>query len=177
MDQLTVAIAKANHALVLDCRDLTTSYVRIPDEMAIVLCDSRMERRLASSGYNERRSECQNAARMIGVESLRDASLSQIEALPYPLRRRARHVVTENMRTVAAAEARRANDLAALGELMNDSLRSMRDDFDIVPPQLDSPRCCGSEHPRVFRCQDDRRWVRRRRPSTWYLATQSRWSG
>ena len=82
MDQLTVAIAKANHALVLDCRDLTTRYVPIPDEVAIVVCDSRMERRLASSGYNERRAACQEAARMIGVESLRDASLGQIEDLP-----------------------------------------------------------------------------------------------
>ena len=67
MDQLTVAIAKANHALVLDCRDLTTRYVPIPDDMAIVVCDSQMERRLASSGYNARRAECQKAARMIGV--------------------------------------------------------------------------------------------------------------
>ena len=133
MDQLTVAIAKANHALLLDCRDLTTRYVPIPDGVAIVVCDSRLERRLASSGYNERRAACQEAARMIGVNSLRDASLRQIEDLPYPLRRRARHVVTENQRTIAAAEALLVNDVAALGELMNDSHRSMRDDFEIVP--------------------------------------------
>ncbi len=152
MDQLTVAIAKANHALVLDCRDLTTCYVPIPEEIAIVVCDSRMERQLASSGYNERRSACQNAAHMIGLESLRDASLDQIETLPLTLRRRARHVVTENDRTIAAAEALRANDLATLGELMNDSHRSMRDDFEIVPSRIDAlaaavrdvPGCLGA---------------------------------
>jgi galactokinase len=152
MDQLTVAIAKANHALVLDCRDLTTRYVPIPDEVAIVVCDSRLERRLASSGYNERRAECEEAARLIGVDSLRDASLRQIEDLPCPLRRRARHVITENERTIAAAEALLVGDIAALGELMDDSHRSMRDDFEIVPAQLDAlaaavrdiPGCSGA---------------------------------
>jgi galactokinase len=89
---------------------------------------------------------------MIGVDSLRDASRSQVEDLPTPLRQRARHVVTENERTIAAAEALLANDVAALGELMNQSHRSMRDDFEVVPPRLDAlaaavraiPGCLGA---------------------------------
>jgi len=150
MDQLTVAVGREGHALLIDCRDLTTSYVPFPDDVAIVVCDSRMERRNASSGYNDRRAVCQEAARMIGVQSLRDASLSQVDALPPTLRRRARHVVTENERTLAAAEALRVHDLAALGELMNESHRSMRDDFEIVPPQLDALAAAVRDIPGCF---------------------------
>ena len=147
MDQLTVAIAKANHALVLDCRDLTTRYVPIPDEVAIVVCDSRMERRLASSGYNQRRAACQEAARMMGVRSLRDDYEPDREsALSAPSASSSR--CHENERTLASAEALLANDVAALGELMNESHRSMRDDFEIVPSETRhsrrrSPGCPG----------------------------------
>jgi galactokinase len=150
MDQLTVALAKADHALLLDCRDLTTRHIPIPAEAAIVVCDSRMERRLASSGYNDRRAACQESAKLMGVETLRDATLDQVEQLPSSLRGRARHVLTENERTIAAAVALTAGDLAALGELMNDSHRSMRDDFEIVPPQLDALASAIRETPGCF---------------------------
>ena len=104
MDQLTVATAIADHALLLDCRDLTTSHVR-SQTIWRSLSATVGWRRLASSGYNDRRAACQKAATMIGVDSLRDASLSQVDELPPSLRKRARHVVTENDRTVVAAEA------------------------------------------------------------------------
>ena len=166
MDQLTVAIAKANHALVLDCRDLTTRYVPIPDGWRSSFATAEWNGDLRHRATTSVGSACQKAARMIGVDSLRDASLRQIEDLPYPLRRRARHVVTENQRTIAAAEALLVNDVAALGELMDDSHRSMRDDFEIVPSRTRRSRCCGSGCPRVFRCKADRRRDSAARPST-----------
>ena len=137
MDQLVVAVAKGNHALLLDCQDLTYRHVPIPANAGIVICDSQMERRLASSGYNERRAACEQAATLIGVTTLRHATLEQVEQLPPPLHRRALHVVTENERTLAAASALDSGDLVALGDLMNDSHASMRDCFEIVPSEID----------------------------------------
>jgi galactokinase len=137
MDQFTVALAREDHALLLDCRDLSYRHISIPDGVTIVVADSRMERRLVRSAYNERRAACEEAARRLGVRALRDATLDQIESLPEDLRTRARHVVSENERTVAAAAELEAGNLAAVGELMDDSHRSMRDDYGIVPPLLD----------------------------------------
>ncbi len=137
MDQFTVALAQAGHALLLDCRDLTYRHIRIPDGVAIVIADSRIEHKLAASGYNDRRAACERAARQLGVSALRDATLDQVKTLPPVLRQRARHVVTENQRTVAAATELEAGNLEAVGELMQASHRSMRDDYEIVPPQLD----------------------------------------
>jgi galactokinase len=137
MDQFTVTLAHEDHALLLDCRDLSYRHIPIPDGVAIVVCDSRMERRLASSAYNERRTACEEAARLLGVPALRDATLDQVETLPDELRRRARHVVSENERTLAAATELEAGNLEAVGALMDDSHRSMRDDYEIVPPLLD----------------------------------------
>jgi galactokinase len=137
MDQFTVALAREDHALLLDCRDLSYRHIPIPAGVTIVVADSRMERRLAGSAYNERRAACEEAARLLRVPALRDATLDRLDALPESLRRRARHVVSENERTVAAARELEAGNLDAVGELMNDSHRSMRDDYEIVPPLLD----------------------------------------
>jgi galactokinase len=137
MDQFTAANARAGHAMLLDCRDLSYRHIPIPDGVAIVVCDSRIERRLAASGYNERRAACEEAAALIGVPALRDARLEDVERLPAPLRKRARHVVSENERTVAAAAEFEAGNLDAVGRLMDDSHRSMRDDYEIVPAELD----------------------------------------
>ena len=137
MDQFTVALGCAGHALLLDCRDLSYRHIPIPAGTAIVVCDSRLERRLADSGYNDRRAACERAAAALGVEALRDATLEQVETLPDELRKRARHVVTENARTLAAAGALEHGDLEAVGALMLESHVSLRDDFEVVPPQLD----------------------------------------
>jgi galactokinase len=150
MDQLTVAVARANHALLLDCRDLTTRHIAMPEDAAILACDSRIERRLASSGYNERRAGCEEAARTIGVATLRDATPDQVAQLPSSVRKPARHVITENTRTLAAAEALAQGDLPLMGELMNESHRSMRDDFEIVPSQLDALAGAIRETPGCF---------------------------
>lgn len=138
MDQFTSALAREGHALLLDCRDLSRRDIRIPGGVAIVVCDSHVERRLAASGYDDRRRACEEAARQLGLRSLRDATLDLLDVLPPDLRRRARHVVEENERTVAAATELAAGNLEAVGALMDDSHRSMRDDFEIVPPELDA---------------------------------------
>jgi galactokinase len=153
MDQFSVALARAGHALLLDCRDRSYRHIPIPDDVAIVVCDSRVRRRLAESGYADRRRACEAAAAQLGVPALRDATLEQVETLDdETLCRRARHVVTENARTLAAAAALERGDLDAVGALMLESHVSMRDDFEIVPPRLDElaavvrdvPGCRGS---------------------------------
>ena len=138
MDQFASANARAGHALLLDCRDLTYRHIPIPPEVVIVVCDSRMERRLAVSGYSDRREACEAAARRLGIRALRDAKLEDVETLPALLRRRARHVVSENDRTLAAARELERGDLEAVGLLMDESHRSMRDDYEIVPPLVDA---------------------------------------
>jgi galactokinase len=152
MDQFAVALARAGHALLLDCRDLSYRHVPIPGGVAILVCDSHVERRLATSGYNDRRAACERAAALLGVRALRDATLDRLRELPPDLRKRARHVIEENERTVAAATELEAGNLDAVGALMDDSHRSMRDDYEIVPPELDAlaaatravPGCYGS---------------------------------
>jgi galactokinase len=138
MDQYTSANARAGHALLLDCRDLSCRHIPIPPEVVIVVCDSRMERRLATSGYSDRREACEAAARRLGIRALRDAKLEDVETLPALLRKRARHVVSENARTIAAAHELERGDLEAVGRLMDESHRSMRDDYEIVPPLVDA---------------------------------------
>jgi galactokinase len=133
MDQFTVTLARAGHALLLDCRDLTYRHIAIPDGVAIVVCDSHVRRELTGSGYNERRAECEAVAAELGLTSLRDATLEQVADRP-----RARHVVSENERTLRAAAALESGDCSTFGELMNASHASMRDDFEIVPPELDA---------------------------------------
>jgi len=152
MDQFTVANARAGHALLLDCRDLSSRHIAIPSGTRIVVCDSHIERRLAGSAYNERREACADAARALGVAALRDATLEQLDDLPAGLRRRARHVVTENARVLAGAAELGAGNLAAFGELMDESHASLRDDFEVCPSALDRlasavravPGCYGS---------------------------------
>jgi galactokinase len=133
MDQFAVSLGRAGHALLLDCRDLTYRHIPIPDGVAIVVCDSHVRRKLADSGYNQRRAECVAAAAQLGLASLRDATLDQLTDLP-----RARHVVSENERTLRAAAALESGDCVTFGELMDASHVSMRDDFEIVPPELDA---------------------------------------
>jgi galactokinase len=142
MDQLACVRGRRGHALLLDCRSLESDPVPIPDRTAIVILDTRTRRELGSSGYNDRRRECEEAARALGVASLRDASVSELytrwAAIPDVPRRRARHVITENERTIAAAEALRAGDAELVGGLMNESHRSLREDFEVSSETLDA---------------------------------------
>lgn len=136
MDQLASSMAGTGQALWIDTRSLERRSVVLPAGSAVLVLDSGVSRTLAGSGYNQRRAECEQAARLLGVPALRDVTdPARCEALPEPLRRRARHVVTENARVQAALDC--GDDAAAFGALMNASHASLRDDFEVSVPALD----------------------------------------
>lgn len=142
LDQISSAYGKQDSALLLDCRSLVVQPVAFPANAAIVIVPSGIARGLVDSAYNERRAQCQQAAKYFGVETLRqldwamlDAGQSGCDATVY---RRARHVVTENARTLAAAEAMACGNLAELGQAMRASHASLRDDFEVSVPAVDA---------------------------------------
>ena len=141
MDQMVSAAAEAGHALFLDCRSLDYQHVPIPATLAVVVLDTSTRRGLVDSAYNERRSQCENAARHFKVRALRDLSLSALESekadLPETVYRRARHVLSENQRVLRAVEALRADNPAGLGQTLNEGHASLRDDFEVSGPALD----------------------------------------
>lgn len=132
MDQMAALHAVAGHALLLDCRSLAVEPIPIPRALGVVVVHSGTERTLADSAYAERRVEVDTVAARLGLASLRDATRSQVRNDP-----RARHVVTENERVLAFADALRAGDTGALGPLMLASHASLRDDFGVSTPALD----------------------------------------
>ena len=142
MDQLISANGVAGHALLMDCRTLSLSPVPLPGATAVVVMDTKTPRGLVNSAYNQRRAECERAAEVLGVAALRDADLTDLEQaadrLDAVVFRRARHVISENERTLRAAEAMRAGDAAALGRLMNASHDSLRDDYEVTSHTLDT---------------------------------------
>ena len=158
MDQFASTLSKRGHALLIDCRTLAHEHVPVRLEeagLAVVIANSAVQRELASSAYNDRRRECDEATALLRVQlgrpdlSLRDLSLAELEhALaghsframisdPGPRMRRARHVVSEIARVAAAVEALRADDFGTLGALMEESHLSLRDDYEVSSPQLD----------------------------------------
>ena len=146
MDQLIAVFGRADHALLIDCRDLTYRAVPLPPSVAVVVCDSHIARTLAASAYNQRRQECDAAVRALqqwypGIRALRDVSEDQLAAhqheLPEPLRARARHVVSENRRALQGAAALESGDIATFGRLMNESHASLRDDYQVSLPDID----------------------------------------
>jgi len=141
MDQLISACSEEHHALLIDCRSLETQAVSMPEEMSIVIINSNKKRGLVDSEYNTRRLQCEEAARVFGVKALRDVSIEQFERrineLDTVVAKRARHVITENDRTVQAADALRRGDMQLMGALMAQSHISMRDDFEITVPEID----------------------------------------
>ena len=140
MDQLISAQGKAGHALLIDCRSLELTDAPIPDDVAIMIVHSGVTRGLVDGHYNERRRQCEAAAVAMGVSALRDADLEMLEAagLEPVTKMRARHVITENQRTLDAADALGKSDLVTLGMLMAQSHASMRDDFEITVPPIDA---------------------------------------
>ena len=151
MDQMISAAGRAEHALLIDCRSLHTDVVPIPPATTVVVLDTATRRGLVDSAYNDRRGQCEAAARVFGVSALRDVSAARFESesgrLDEVTRRRARHVVTENERTLQAAEAMRRGDAVAVGRLMNASHESLRDDFAVSSRELDVMVECGRAHP------------------------------
>ncbi|MFL7864517.1 galactokinase [Vibrio cincinnatiensis] len=141
MDQMISAEGRENHAMLLDCRSLATQAVPMPEEMAVVIINSNKKRGLVDSEYNTRRQQCEEAARIFGVKALRDVTIEQfnekVSELDDMVAKRARHVITENDRTVEAAQALRTHDMKRMGELMAESHASMRDDFEITVKEID----------------------------------------
>jgi galactokinase len=141
MDQFASALGEAGHALLIDCRSLDIRPVSIPKGLAIVVMDSHVPRNLADTPYNRRREECAEAAAALGVRSLRDVQTEALEAaradLDDSLYRRARHVASENERTLQMADALEDGDLTSIGRLMQESHQSLRDDFQVSTPELD----------------------------------------
>lgn len=146
MDQLTAALAEENHAMLIDCRSFQVT--QIPMSLpgtTVAICDTRVKHELVNSAYNERRTECESAVNLLRhkrpiIRALRDLApddFDLIENLPEPERRRARHVITENQRTLAAAQSLAAGDSHALGQLMTASHKSLRDDFEVSCTELD----------------------------------------
>lgn len=156
MDQMISAAGEAGHALLIDCRTLGLTPVPLPPDVVVVVMDTATRRGLMDSAYNERRRQCETAAAHFGVAKLRDVSVERFDAESAALdpltRRRARHVVTENERTLLAADALRAGDAAEVGRLMDLSHASLRDDFEVSSDALDTivriarpqPGCLGA---------------------------------
>ncbi len=141
MDQLISARGMESSALLIDCQDLSTRSVSIPRNWEILIVHSGVKRGLVESEYNQRRSQCESAAAFFGQKSLRDVNIEQLLAAEGKLDdlsfRRARHVLTENARTLLAAEALSSGDMATLARVMAESHQSMRDDFNITTPAID----------------------------------------
>jgi galactokinase len=137
MDQLASAAGVDGHALLIDCTSLTVTPVPVPDEVEVVVVHSGEERALAGSAYGERRATCEAATAVIGP--LREARLTDLSRIADPVvRRRARHVLTENARVLEMVEALAAGDHRAAGALLSASHASLATDFDVSTPGLDA---------------------------------------
>jgi galactokinase len=148
MDQMASSLADGAHMVFIDTRTLERRRLPFPADSEIVVLDSGVPRSLAASGYNARRDECEAAARALGVASLRDVErVEETQRLEPPLDRRARHVVTENARVLAAAAGVSAREF---GALMNASHASLRDDFEVSIPALDALAAVLQAHPAVY---------------------------
>lgn len=141
MDMWISATALAECASLLDCRQLTSQHCHVPQGLQLVIINSRVERGLVGSEYNQRRVQCEQAARHFGQASLRDVSLEQLMAAERDIDpvvfRRARHILTENARTLRMGQALQEDDVATISRLMAESHASMRDDFEITVPAID----------------------------------------
>lgn len=147
MDQVAVLLAKKGCALFLDTRTLHFEHVPIPPGVSIILCNTMVKHDLATGAYNERRSECERSVQLLrsrypAIAALRDVTMEQLSQarslLPQLLFERSRHVVSENARVLQTVEALRAEDLSRVGELLYESHESLRTDYDVTCPELDT---------------------------------------
>lgn len=141
LDQIASAATAQGHALLIDCRTLALRQIAMPADAVVMIVQSGVVRGLVDGEYNCRREECETAARVLGVPALRDADEAMLEAARGRMEestfRRARHVVTENRRTLDAAQALESGDLVRMGALMRESHLSQGDDFGITVPATD----------------------------------------
>jgi len=146
MDQFVSCLGKAGHALLLDCRSLEFEHIPIPDRVRMVVCNTMIKHEHASGEYNRRREECEQGVRILAkwypeIRALRDLSLDRLtrhsQEVPEKIYRRCRHVVEENERVRDGARRLRAADLKGFGELMRESHRSLRDQYEVSCRELD----------------------------------------
>lgn len=146
MDQFVSCYGRASNALLLDCRSLEHKYVKLPADVQLVICNTMVKHELASGEYNARRAECEEGVRILRIvlpqiRALRDVTLAQLEEhreiLPPKVIARCRHVITENTRVESAVAAFHRGDSKALGPLMQESHRSLRDDYEVSCKELD----------------------------------------
>jgi galactokinase len=146
MDQFASANGRAGHALLLDCRSLEFELLPLPEDVSLVICNTMVAHRHVSGEYNLRRSQCEQGVRyfaekMPGIRALRDVSYKQLaqneEGLDGVLFRRCRHVITEIARTLKAADALKLRRIDCFGELMYESHRSLKEDYEVSCPELD----------------------------------------
>jgi galactokinase len=141
MDQYASLLCESGAALLVDCHSLEARSVPLDlaaAGLALVVCDTRVERGLADTGYNDRRSTCESAASTLGIEELRDATEEDLRRLSGEELKRARHVVSENARVLEAVEALNNNNFNHFGHLMYASHASLRDDYEVSTPELDT---------------------------------------
>ena len=147
MDQMASSVGDQEHMIFLDTRSLEHQRLPLPAHSEVLIVDTNTPRQLAGSAYNTRRLECEAAARLLGVNSLRDVEdIHTIQRLPSVLQNRARHVVSENLRVLKAITA----DAQQFGILMNESHRSLRDDYEVSSPALDALASSLQQEPSVF---------------------------
>jgi galactokinase len=146
MDQFTSCYGRAGCALLLDCRSLKFELVSLPPGVQLVICNTMVKHKNAASEYNARRTECEEGVRSLaavlpGIRALRDVTPHQLEEhreiLNDTIYRRCRHVITENDRVSKFASALQSSELHSLGDLMAESQRSLRDDYEVSCPELD----------------------------------------
>jgi galactokinase len=140
MDPMACGLGQDGSALFIDTRSLTYEHVPLPRGADLIVISSGVAHRHAAGDYNSRRAECQRGCDLLGVRQLRDLAypdLPRVTALPDPLDRRARHVIMENARVLAAVDRLRAGDLAGLGRLFYESHASQRDDYEVSVPEID----------------------------------------
>ncbi|PKG55261.1 galactokinase [Shewanella sp. Choline-02u-19] len=141
MDQMISALGQQDHALLIDCLDLDSEAVSIPENLSLIIINSNVKRGLVESEYNLRREQCEQVAEHFQLDSLRHLELADLEAAKDQLSdvhyRRAKHVITENRRTQNAAWALESGNISQLSTLMAESHISMRDDFEITVPEID----------------------------------------
>ncbi len=148
MDQFAIALGQENHALLLDCN--TQKYEHIPFQLkdySIIIMNTNKRRELADSKYNERRGECESALSKLktvfNIEALCDLKVEQLDEVSHIINdavefKRAQHAITENTRVIAATKALASNDLVTFGKLLNDSHRSLKDDYEVTGKELDT---------------------------------------
>jgi len=150
MDQMSASLGREGQAMLLDSRSLAVRLIPIPHELGLAVIHSGISHNLVQGEYNQRRRECEEAARILGVRALRDARPADLAKLSGQVLQRARHVVSENLRVLQAVQALETGRFEELGKLLRDSHASLRDDYNVSLPEIDALVEIASGWPGVY---------------------------